>query len=100
DQARGEEIVAFTAALRIRRRGIAGPVDVELRLRIVGSGNPCRAVAVARGVEARPGVETRLAGVLRRRVEDPLHGAGARIERLQERRGVEVIARPDDEMIA
>ena len=84
--ARREEVVAFAAALRVRRRRVARAVDVELRLRIVRAGNPRRAVAVARGVEARPGLEARIARVLRRRVQDPLHRAGARIERLQERR--------------
>ena len=55
---------------------------------------------MARGVEARPRLETRIAGILWGRVQDPLELAGARIEGLEERRRVEIVTRADEHMIA
>ena len=70
----------------VGRRRIAGAEDVELGLGIVGAGNPGLRAAVARRVEACPGVEPGIARLHRHGVELPLQLAGFGIERLQEAR--------------
>ncbi len=87
--------------VRVGRRRVAGAVDVEVRFRIVRARDPGRAGAVARGVEAGPGLESR---------DRPDSAASSRgstaaapvlgIERFQERRRVDVVAGADDDVIA
>ena len=96
----GEEVVAFTAAGRVRGNRIAGAEDVKLRLRIVGAGQPRMGAAVSRGIEARPRVEPRIARLHRHRVEPPLQLAGLGIVGLQISGLVEIVARSDDHVIA
>ena len=100
NQRAGEQIVARPRDARVRRRGIAGAEDVELRFRIVGSGHPRVAAAVARRFEIRPRLEPRIAGVHRHRIELPLKLAGFRIEGLQESRAIEIVAGAHDHVIA
>src|SRR5579872_5953932 len=83
DQAGRVQIVAITATAGITGSGIARAKNVEVRFRIVGAGNPGGSATVARRIEARPGIEPRIAGVLRSREELPLESAGFRIQSLQ-----------------
>ena len=100
DERAGVEVVARAPLAGVARRRVAGADDVELRLRIVGTGNPGLAAAVARRVEARPRVQAGIAGVHRHGVGLPLQLAGLGIERLQEARHVEVVAGADEDVIA
>ncbi len=100
DERAGEEIVAFASLARVPRRRITRADDVQLRLRIVGARNPRLAAAVTGRLEARPCVESRIAGFHRHGVELPLQLAGLRIERLQEAGHVEIVAGPDQDVIA
>ena len=100
DERAREEVVALAPLARVAGRRVAGADDVQLRLRIVGAGNPGLAAAVARGVEARPRVEPGIARLHRHGVGLPLQLAGLGIERLQEARHVEVVAGADEDVVA
>ena len=63
--AHGIQVVALSASHGIGRRRIAGAENIQLRLGIVGAGNPGHPAAVARRIQAGPGVESGIAGVLR-----------------------------------
>ena len=100
NERRREEVVSLTAARCVRRRRVTRPEDVQLGLGIVHARNPRGAVAVPRRVQAGPCLEARIALFLGRRVPNPLHGARARIERFQKRRGIEVVASANEQMVA
>ena len=95
------QVVAIAASAGgVGRRRIAGAHDVEMRVGIVRTRNPHVAAAVPRGIEVRPGLQTGIALLHRHRVELPLHIAGLGIERLQISGLVEVVAGPDQDVIA
>ena len=99
-QRAGVEIVAGTPVLRrVGGRRVGGAGDVEPRRRIEGSGNPHVAAAMFRRLQARPGLEPGIAGILRRRVPGPLHLTGVGVVGLHEAWCVEVVARADEHVV-
>ena len=80
--------------LRIARRQIN-----EVQLRIVGDRLPSHAAAVLRHLEARPGFEARIAGLLRHGIPAPLERAGRRIPRFDVARRVEIVAAHADDHV-
>ena len=101
DERVGEEVVSRSSGLvGIRRCGIPGPEDVEVRLRIVRSRHPHLRAAVPRCVDTRPGVRARIARLHRHSVELPLQLAGFGIERLQESRRIEIVSGADEHVVA
>ncbi len=54
---------------------------------------------MSRGVETRPGLEPRVARLLRRDIPDPLELAGCGIKRFQESRCVEIVAGADNQVV-
>src|SRR6516164_3571132 len=100
DGARVEIVARPAGPVRVCRSRIAGPKDVEACFRIVDARQPWMASAVPGGIEALPRLEPGIAGSHRHRVERPLEVSTLRIERLQEPRRIEIVARADDHMIA
>src|SRR5215471_7492950 len=86
DQTTGKQIVAITSTLRVGRRRITCAIQVQVRFRIISAWNPSRSIAVTGGFQAGPSLDTRIAGILRRGVENPLQLARFRIHRLEKRR--------------
>src|SRR5262249_27123395 len=74
--------------------------NVELRLRIIGAGNPDLRASVPRGVEAGPRVQSHITLLHRYGVELPLQLAGFRIERLEKARGINIVSRADKHVVA
>ena len=102
DDRAGEQVVHAGAARprHVRRGRVAGAEDVEVRCGIVDARQPRVTAAVARGVEALPGVEPRIAQVHRYGVKAPLLRTGFRIERHQVTRRVEIVSGADDDVVA
>ncbi len=93
------QVVALAAGAGIARRWIARAEDVQPCFRIERARNPHLSAAVARRVEAWPGIQARVALFHRDRIELPLQLPGLRIVRLQESRHVEVVAGADQHVV-
>src|SRR4026209_152308 len=83
-----------------RWRRVTGPEVVEIRVWIERARHPGLRATISRRVQTAPAVRARVAGLHRDGVELPAQLAIAWIERLQESRRIEIVARSDDDMVA
>src|ERR1043166_9817963 len=88
DQSGREQIVTLASTGGVSRSRVTRSENVEMRFRIVRTGDPGHAAAVARGIQAGPSLGSGITGLLRRRIESPLECARFGVEGFDVSRGI------------